>query len=353
MMKIFKWIIGIIVVFFTVNTIYYFLKQEGMKEYRFNKDLEIIKKDWKGNLAIGGEYTNGVMRKDKQIMPLDILKWKLSKNPQAKEKKEENYKLKVINDNSFISSKEDMIVWLGHASFFIRLNGTTFITDPIFYDITFIKRLAGLPCAISDFKGIDYVLLSHGHRDHFDKKTLKQLFRNNPEIEALIPLDMNDFFEDNNAKYQQAGWYQKYKTKSEIEVYFMPARHWNRRGMLDFNKYLWGSFVIKSNGKSIFFSGDTAYGNHFKEISKYFNEIDYSLMSIAAYMPVNIMKETHMNPDEALKAFEDLNSKVFVPMHYGTYDLSDEPLGEPIRRIESKKEKYNIEILDIGEKLEI
>ena len=103
-----------------------------MTEYNFNKELEIIKEDWKGNIKIDGEYSNGTM-KNKQIMPLDILKWKLSKNPQAKEKKDDNFKLKVIQNTDFLNSDKDMIVWLGHATFFIRLNGKTFITDPIFF----------------------------------------------------------------------------------------------------------------------------------------------------------------------------------------------------------------------------
>lgn len=326
----------------------YISKKDKMVEYKLNNDLELINAKWKGNIFIDGEFSN-LKVKDSQITPFDILKWKMSKNPQAKEKKDDEFALKVIKNNDFINSKEDMIVWLGHATFFIRINGKTIITDPIFYSMPMVKRLAGLPCEVSDLKNIDYILLSHGHRDHFDKESIINLHENNPNIEAFVPLELNYFFDDEKIACQQAGWYQKYKTDDNIEIYFMPAKHWNRRGILDFNKTLWGSFVIKANGKTIYFAGDTSYGKHFSEINKYFGNIDYCLMPVGAYKPDYIMKESHISPDEALKAFKDIGGKTFIPMHYATYDLANEPLGEPVRILQENTNKYNIEILNIGE----
>jgi len=168
-MKVLKWI-GIVLFVLVIGSYSYnLLKGEGMKEYNYNNDLEIIREGWKGNIKIDGEYSNDSL-KNVQIMPLDILKWKLSKNPQAKEKKEDTFKLTVVKNTDFLKSDKDMIVWLGHATFFMRFDGVTFITDPVFYDIPLIKRLASLPCEVDDLKNIDYILLSHGHRDHFDKK---------------------------------------------------------------------------------------------------------------------------------------------------------------------------------------
>ena len=323
-----------------------------MKQFIKNNDLETIKEGWKGNVKIGNEYTNGETR-DKQTMPLDVMKWKFSKNPQAEEKKKDTFRLKVIKNTNFLTSKEDMIVWLGHATFFIRINGKTILTDPVLNDVSFIKRLTGVACDVEDLKEIDYILLSHGHRDHFDKKTLKVIFKNNPNIEALIPMELNSFFDKNNIKNQQAGWYQKYNTAEGLEIYFMPAKHWNRRGLLDFNRNLWGSFVLKTAAKTIYFSGDTAYGNHFTETSTFFNKIDYCLLSVGAYKPEIIMKDAHMNPTEARQTFQDLKGTTFIPMHFGTYDLSDEPIGEPKRILEKETDKYNIKFLDIGGPLEI
>ena len=349
-MKILKKIGLLLLALIIANSIYYYVKPEGVKQFVKNKNLETINKEWKGNIKTGNEFSNGE-EKDVQIMPLDILKWKLSKNPQATEKKEDTFRLNVVENQAFLHSNKDMIVWLGHATFFIRIAGKTILTDPVLGDVSFIKRLTGNACATDSLKNIDYILLSHGHRDHFDKPTLKTIFKNNVDVEALIPLELNAYFDKNNIKNQQAGWYQKYKTTADLEIYFMPARHWNRRGALDFNKNLWGSFIIKSKDKTIYFSGDTAYGSHFKEISNYFGKIDYSLLSIGAYKPEKIMKNTHMTPLEALQAHNDLNGTVFIPMHFATYDLSDEPIGEPVRILEKKMENNTIKFLDVGEEL--
>lgn len=322
----------------------------NMITYAKNPNLKIVKEAWEGNRMIDGEFANGG-KKDKQIVPLDILKWKLSKNPQQEEKKNDSFKLKVVYNSEFTNSNEDMILWLGHATFFIRLNGIAFITDPILSNLPFMKRLSELPCKVSDLKNVDFMLLSHGHRDHFDKKSVKQLFRNNPNIEALIPLKLGRFFKENNIPFQEAAWYQKYKTEKNVEVFFMPAKHWNRRGLLDFNKTLWGSFVVRVGDKSVFFAGDTSYGEHFKEIGKIFPNLDYCLMPIGAYKPEYLMKQSHLSPNEALQAFRDLGGKTFVPMHYATFDLANEPLGEPLRIIETARPNHNIRILNIGEEL--
>lgn len=349
-MKILKKTGLLLLALIIANSIYYYIKPERVKKFVENRELETIKKKWKGNVKIGNEFSNRE-EKEVQIMPLDILKWKFSKNPQATEKKEDTFRLNVMENQAFLHSNKDMIVWLGHASFFIRINGKTILTDPVLGNLSFIKRLTGNACATDSIKNIDYILLSHGHRDHFDKPTLKTIFKNNPDVEALIPLELNEYFDKNNIKNQQAGWYQKYNTTDEIEIYFMPARHWNRRGAFDFNKNLWGSFIIKSKDKTIYFSGDTAYGAHFKEINTYFGEIDYSLLSIGAYKPANIMKDSHMTPLETLLAHKDLQSKVFIPMHFATYDLSDEPIGEPKRILEKEMKNNTIKFLDVGEEL--
>ncbi|MCF6342707.1 MAG: MBL fold metallo-hydrolase [Bacteroidales bacterium] len=241
-----------------------------------------------------------------------------------------------------------MIVWLGHAGFFIRLGGIVFITDPVFYNMSFIKRHVGIPCNVEKMRGVDYLLLSHGHRDHFDKKTLKILFALNPDIEALVSMNNSSFFENNGIKFQQAGWYQKYETKNGLEVFFMPAKHWNRRGLFDFNKTLWGSFIVRHKGVTIYFAGDTSMGDHFEEIARMFPAIDFCLLPVGAYKPVRIMQEAHLSPQEAYKAFKILGGKTFIPMHFGTYDLGDEPLGEPQRILEAYADS-RIKILKVGE----
>ena len=129
----------------------------------------------------------------------------------------------------------------------------------------------------------------------------------------------------------------------EFEIVFLPAHHWNRRWMNDTNRELWGSFLIRTGDKTIYFAGDTAYANHFKEIRKLAGTIDYVFMPIAAYRPDWMMRRAHVSPQEAVNAFNDLGAKYFVPMHYGTFDLSDEPIGEPIRLLKQMAESGQLE----------
>ncbi len=319
-----------------------------LEESILNKELLTINPDWVGNIKIDGEFVN-FANKDKKFSLIDILKWKLlSHNPQADEKRSDKFQLQLVEGNNWLTSGEDVIVWLGHASFFIRLGGTTFITDPVFYNMSFIKRQVGIPCAVSSIKNINYILLSHGHRDHFDKKTISKLIASNPEVTALVPLNNGSYFKNKEVNFQEAGWYQKYETANQVEVYFMPSKHWNRRGLLDFNTTLWGSFIIKHNNITIYFAGDTAIGNHFSEIANIFQDIDYCILPIGAYKPANIMQEAHMSPREAYKAFKIMKARAFIPMHFGTYDLADEPLGEPQRMVESFNDSRII-ILKVGE----
>ena len=323
--------------------------------YLFNPDLNTIKKDFKGNLYQNKMFESAEYGVNKASFK-KILKWQLSRNPQKKEKQEDDFRLKVDRNTSFITSDEDLIVWLGHASFFIRINGVSFMTDPCLKDLPLIKRQVGLPCSTYDLIGIDYLLISHGHRDHFDEASVHQLLEQNPKMELLMPLKLSELLgkKKKNIKYQEAGWWQQYKLTDEVEVFFLPSRHWNRRFLNDFNRQLWGSFLIRTKNKSIYFGADSGYARHFKEIQETLGSPDICLLPIGAYKPSYVMSEAHMHPGEAVQAFRDLKGKVMIPMHYGTFDLADEPLGEPVRILKDLESRGSIEgelrFLHVGEK---
>ncbi|WP_276499259.1 MBL fold metallo-hydrolase [Pontibacter litorisediminis] len=300
-----------------------------------NDRLETIKPGYRGNKTIEGRFANG----DELYNPGfgKVLKWQLSKNPQREQKKLDHYTPAVQEGTGFLHDDRDMLVWLGHASFFLRLNGVTFLTDPVFYDISMVKRRVGLPCPPEELRNIDYLLLSHAHRDHLDKKSVQTVYENNPQLKALTPLRAGDILRSINPTlpYQEAGWYQKYDlVPNGVEVYFMPASHWHRRGLTDMNKVLWGSFVIKTQDHYLYFAGDSGFGPHFEETEELFGPMDVCLMPVGAYKPSFLMQKSHMNPHEAVKAYNLLRGGIFIPMHYGTYDLSDEPPSEPVRLLE-------------------
>ncbi len=243
-------------------------------------------------------------------------------------------------------------MWLGHASFLIRINGTTFLTDPCFGSIPMYRRHTDLPVEMAQVN-IDNLLVSHGHYDYFNADSIRML--KGDRIQAHLPLKLGTLVRGWNRKItvQEAGWYQQFDTDDGVDVFFVPAHHWYRRSSFDLNGILWGSYIVRSNGITIYFAGDSCYSSHFKEIGKRFARIDYALLPIGAYDPPFIMKRSHMNPAEAVRAFHDLNARVMIPMHYGTFDLADEPKGEPRRwlqrLLEDGKIHGEVSILDIGE----
>lgn len=281
----------------------------------------------------------------------DLLKWQFSKNPQKNAKKLNPRGLEIKKDSSLFSNAKDGIIWLGHASFFIRLNGITFLIDPVQGNAGPVKRHSEFPFAWSDFPPIDFILISHDHRDHCDKPTLKQMLKHFPNAYYLTGLNMSDLLRDltsSQLAVQEAGWYQVYKhpklEKAGIKLAFLPSRHWSRRGLTDTNKRLWGAFLFQSDSGNIYFSGDSGYDLHFKELPSLCKDIDVFIIGVGAYKPEWFMSSNHISPTDALKAFQESGAKAMLPMHYGTFDLSDEPMLEP-REVLNSMGRSNLGIM--------
>jgi len=302
--------------------------------YTSNPKLENITLpfEWKGTpIDNKGRFINNEIPFVNSLR--DVLKWQTSKNPQKEEKKNDTWRLKVIYDSNFLQSESDCIVWLGHASFFIRLAGISILIDPVFFNVSLIKRLSSLPVSPDRFLNLDYILISHDHRDHCDEKSIRLLAKNNPEAQWLTGLNMDKILADftRNGKIQTAGWYQQYETDNRLKITYVPSRHWGRRSLNDINLHLWGGYVIQGAGKTIYFAGDSGYDHHFADMPKIFPEIDFTMIGIGAYKPEFFMGQSHTSPTDAVKAFYDTKAKVMIPMHYGTFDLADEPIGDPLR----------------------
>ncbi len=309
--------------------------------YVGNEKLPVVLEGYPGNIRDGNVFRDPDYEMDLSFAR--VIQWRLfSSNPQSEEKKNDPYRLTVLRAPQIFGMKEDMIVWLGQSSFLIRIDGKTLLLDPVVGDTTFNTRKCDRAIEVTDIKGIDYLLVSHTHFDHLDKYTIRNSKLSGTK--ALLPLRMGGLVRGFNPSLtvEEAGWFQKYHTDGP-EVYFLPARHWSARSLNDRNHVLWGSYIIKGKNSTIYFAGDSAYGTHFAQIAKLFPNIDIALLPIGAYKPDYIMKQNHMSPDDAAKASNDLKAKVFIPMHYGTFDLSDEPPGEPLRRI---KELSSTKMLD-------
>lgn len=328
-------------------------------EYTKNENLKTVKADWKGTpLDQKGRFVNHEF----PFLPstIELLQWQLGTNKFADEKKNDNERLKVLDPTGFLNSEKDGILWLGHASFFIRLNGKAILIDPVFGNPSLIKRFVEVPNPIEKIRKVDYVLISHDHRDHCDETTLREIARKFPNAKFLVGLGMKDLFNDWKTatnEVQTAGWFQQFQTSDDVKISFVPVRHWSRRGLLDTNKRLWGGFVLQGASQTIYFGGDSGYGSQYKETAEVFGEIDYFLIGIGAYEPRWFMKPNHNNPEDAFQAFVDSKAKFLVPMHYGTFDLSDEPPNQPLKLLQEQAAKAEmnekIKVLQINENLEL
>lgn len=290
----------------------------------------------------------------------DVFRWKFQHNPFKEQKNAEIYNPEIFTDNSWLEKTDDIIVWLGHSTFYIRIDGIKILTDPVFGDILSVKRRSIFPVDIKLLINLDYILLSHDHRDHLDKKSLNVLSKLNPNVRYLTGLRMKEIVKEFTRSdiIEEAGWYQQFNTDNQpINITFVPSRHWSKRGLFDTNLRLWGGFVIEAKGKQILFGGDSGYDTHYKNMANVFGGFDFAILGIGAYAPEWFMSSNHQSPKDALKAFGELNAKYLIPMHYGTFDLSDEPLGEPLKQLVSIAEYENLEekliIPAIGKPVEI
>jgi L-ascorbate metabolism protein UlaG (beta-lactamase superfamily) len=322
-----------------------------------NPGLPVIKTGWEGNpLDADGFYRNLSGKSERGLR--DVLRWQFGNKPQKQEKKTDTYRHAVIDDSGFLNSKEDGITWLGHATFVIHIDGLRILTDPVLWNISALKRLTPLPCKPEDIRDVDIILLSHNHRDHADRRSLELVCSNNPNAPVFTGLQMTDLLQKWEIRnpIEEAGWYQQYLHDS-MRITYLPSKHWNRRYLTDTNQMLWGSYMIEGRSRTIYFGADSGYDSHFTEIGQIFNNIDISILGCGAYKPAWFMSPSHTNPEEALQAFHDLGAKTFIPMHIGTFDLSDEPVGEPFRMLKQfeaeQKIKGELKILDIGAKFDL
>lgn len=301
--------------------------------YAKNGKLKTIKPDWPGTpVDQKGRFVN---HEYPFLMKMsNLLKWKLNRNPQADEKKNDSFRIDVKDPAEFLASEKEGILWLGHATFYIRLGGKAILIDPVLGTPSILTRYANIPPVLDKIRRLDYVLISHDHRDHMDEDSIKALASIFPKAKFLTGLGMETVLSDwmLGNEIQTAGWFQQFSLPDEaVMIYFLPVRHWCQRGALDQNERLWGGFIIQGAGTTIYFGGDSGYGRHYFETAGLFPKIDYFLIGIGAYKPRWFMEPNHNSPEDALKAFQDSGAKTLVPMHYGTFDLSDEPPGEPLR----------------------
>jgi len=243
---------------------------------------------------------------------------------------------------------EDYVAWIGHATFLIKLGNTTIITDPVFEKnmgplIFGPERYVDPAIELKEIPPIDLFLLTHNHYDHLSTRTIQKFPHKKTKV--LTPLKLEKYFSRNGfSNVDEMDWYDEIKV-NDLKITLVPAVHWSKRGLWDTNKTLWGSFLIEYDGKKIFFSCDTGYGNIYKDLGKKYGPVDLTFINIGAYnfYPMSPEKDKsiyHTNPEEALNIAQDLKSKKIIGMHWGTVVLSLEPIFDPPKRFKNATNQY-------------
>lgn len=271
---------------------------------------------------------------------------------------------RVENDGAFLRGNAGHSVptatWVGHATLLIQMDHVTFLTDPIWSNTASPLSFAGPPrfvppgIALEDLPPIDFVLISHNHYDHLDLETLEALAERNPEARFFVPLANGDLLRGRGLRHViELDWGEVYSVAG-VEVHCLSAQHWSRRGAFDERRALWASWAVVGPSRRFYFAGDTGYFSGFTAIGKVLGPFDLAALPIGAYEPKAMMEEAHLNPEQAVMAGIDVRARRLIGIHFGTFDLSDEPLDEPARRLRDAAREQGLEddqvwILKVGE----
>jgi len=224
------------------------------------------------------------------------------------------------------------VTWIGHASFLIQVHGLNILTDPMFSEraspVSFAgpKRLAPPGVALKDLPKIDAVIISHNHYDHLDSETVKAL-GNAPRYS--VPLGFAPWFEKRGiTNVQELDWWGSAELGG-LRFHAVPAQHFSSRTPFDRNEMLWSGWVIETPAGKVYFSGCTGYAPLFQEIGTRLGPMRLSFIPIGGYSPRWFMRAMHVDPPEAVRIHQDVQSEQSVGMHWATFKLTDEHLSEP------------------------
>ncbi len=288
----------------------------------------------------------------------DLIEWKWNAHPVLWP---ENVSNKHYPVPTFSESDKAVVTFINHASFLIQLPGLNVLTDPVFSQraspLKFAgpKRVRAPGIIIDDLPPIHVVIISHNHYDHLDLESLKLIDEKFHPL-FLVPLGDGKLLKSEGLQIvREMDWWEESKIRENI-ITFAPAQHWSGRKPWDKNESLWGSFMITTPSSKIYFAGDTGYSDHFLQIKSRLGAPDVALLPIGAYKPRYFMKTHHMNPEEALRAHIDLGAATSVGMHFGTFQLSDEGIEEPVSDLRLARKQHQVKedhfiVLDQGDSI--
>jgi len=252
-----------------------------------------------------------------------------------------------------------LVTWVGHATLLVQVGGVNVLTDPQWSDraspLSWAgpRRLSPPGLAFDQLPPIHVVLISHDHYDHLDLATVKRLAAAHDPL-FVVPLGLKRWFADNGmTRVEELDWWQSTEQRG-VRLVCVPAQHFSQRTLWDANRRLWASWAVIAPERRLYFSGDTGYFDGFREAGERLGPFDLAAMAIGAYLPPEIMRFVHTTPEQAVAAFEDARGRTLLGIHWGTFDLAEEPLDDPPRRMLAEAARRGIPperawILKIGE----
>jgi len=260
------------------------------------------------------------------------------------------------HDLLHLDPKKNVIVWFGHSSYFMQVDGKTILVDPVFSGaaspVSFTTNaFAGADVyGVEDLPEIDYLFISHDHWDHLDYETVLKL---KGKVKKIITgLGTGQHFERwgfDLSKIEERNWNETIDLGDGFVVHTTPARHFAGRG-LKRNTALWMSFVLKTPNLNIYLGGDSGYDTHYKTIGDQYGPFDLAILECGQYN--EYWKYIHMMPEETVKAAQDLRAKKLMPVHWAKFSLALHDWDEPIKRVTAEAKKQNMPLVTpmIGQK---
>ena len=243
-------------------------------------------------------------------------------------------------------SHELGVTFIGHSSFLIQISGLTVLVDPVFARwLIVLRRLRRPGVRIAGLPAIDAVLLTHAHMDHLNRPSLRKIIAHTRRLTgkapvAIVPWGVENLIQDLGfSRIVSLEWWQPTQLGA-VDVTLTPAKHWGARLFSDTYRGF-GGYVLRGGGHTVYHSGDTAYFSGFAEIGRRLAP-EIALLPIGAYSPDNF-RAVHTSPEDALQGFLDLGARWMVPMHFGTFRLSAEPVTEPLPRLLAAARKAGVE----------
>jgi L-ascorbate metabolism protein UlaG (beta-lactamase superfamily) len=232
------------------------------------------------------------------------------------------------------------VTFVNHATVLLQLDGVNVLTDPIWSDrcspVSWVgprrHRAPGL--RFEDLPPIDAVVLSHNHYDHMDVPTLRRLARAFPRVRVFAGLGNATFLRSKGLhNVTEVDWWQELPLSAAVTLVSVPAQHFSSRGLRDRDGTLWTGYAFRSSAGLSYFAGDTGYSPHFRQIRERLGPVRLAVLPIGAYRPEWFMDPVHVSPHQAVRAAQDLEAELSVPMHYGTFRLADDGQEEPVAEL--------------------